>query len=227
MSSLSYSNEHLAWQQRVNKEVGSFNFSVPQSRAPILPISMRFLQKMRKKHQSTSPNQKQPRPENLMKLPDLLKTVQNSSPYNKVVSRPSTQGSLVKSKKAEPTITKKKVVIDPIVEEEEERRPLQKEVGKIVHKAKNIKEVEIKPECNEDKDDGVKPEIEMENEEELDMVDDLPEANPSERSFKTTSSQLRYIQHLEEMLKDEKDKRNQLEKDVEVLKEVVGKIIHK
>ena len=225
MTSLYFTNEHLAWQQRVYKEVSTSNASAKHpSRSPVVPISLRKFKKIRRKlmSESRAPKTHEAKPS---ALPRLVKAL--NAPSEQVVSRPATQGSLVKARfgKNKPSSHKPVSEVDP-VEEVVETRPLPQEAVRTTAKPRPAKAVPvaIQEEPVEEAPHQEEEELEAKETEEADEVHPLPSAAPSEISFRTTSSQKRYIVELESRLQEETEKRLELEAKFEALRaELLGK----
>lgn len=154
------------------------------------------------------------------------KTINTLPQVSGVVSRPSTSGSLVSyNRRYQPVEEARK----PEVVEEPARsiRPLKEEV-----------KVSVRPKRENEKkdDDKVQGELQdllvidhenkdgdgdsMVDDEEKDKVDDLEnlpndEDRKTEMSFKTTSSQRRYIEELENLLKEERIRRIEAEEKLD------------
>lgn len=157
------------------------------------------------------------------------KTINSLPQVSGIVSRPSTSGSLTSyARKFNPIEENKR--LEPIEEVKKSSRPL-KEETKIAVKGKkdeNLIRQELKGKDNEKGEEGLQDLLvidhdkegaedgdEMEGEEN-DVVDELKESEneedrKTEVSFKTTSSQRRYIEELEMLLKQERIKRIEAE----------------
>ena len=154
------------------------------------------------------------------------KTINSLPQVTGVVSRPSTSGSLVSyTRRYQPAEEARK----PEVAEEAARpvRPLKEEVRVSVRpKRDNEKRDEDKAQgelqdllvIDHEKKDGDGDS--MVDDEENDRVDDLEnhpvdEERKTEASFKTTSSQRRYIEELENLLKEERIRRIEAEEKLD------------
>ncbi|CAG9316556.1 unnamed protein product [Blepharisma stoltei] len=231
-----YQDEHLAWQQRVQKEITAANrFMQTKDRFSETQRSLKTERssKHSSHHHSLSP-QKQynpPKQANNLGTVNVYAEVRgkyarmpipNPNPTkSSVISRPTTQGSLVKYSKRSHG---RALSLPPQEEQEaENKRPLAKEenspkrnlvsrgsaTSKISKKAVKVPTVEKS--TNEKQDVLIIGENEEKQAEEV--ITEENEENEQEQdaeteySFKTTSSQKKYIEELEKLLKEERVKR--------------------
>ena len=219
MSSLIYSGELLAWKQRISKEStnGMYRHYPQQLRGGIL--NNKRPRRHRTRH-SLSPISDAGSPLRAVnpyaevrgkyvacaKLPE----------YNKVISRPSTQGSLVKEQPRSYPKANVKAVPEVKTVGVPKMRPMAQEEGPRRLPPPKPELPQVKEEMEENPEEV----FDEEDQEELeDEVEELPEDIVSQYSFKTTSSKLKYIEELEELLRTERAKRIKLEAEIHKLKQ--------
>mmetsp|Transcript_1052 Transcript_1052/g.1062 ORF Transcript_1052/g.1062 Transcript_1052/m.1062 type:complete len:162 (+) Transcript_1052:191-676(+) len=154
----------------------------------------------------------------------------NPSPKFGTISRPTTSGSLIKYNRK--SHERHSSLPDRIIEEDEEKsRPLVEEVS--YPKRKSTTRDNQSPRSPK-KNEGILPLIEkkeklppliedikkeiIENSEKInEEIDNEDEDTASEISFKTTSSQKKYIEELEQLLREERMLRIKLEEELKSL----------
>lgn len=157
------------------------------------------------------------------------KTINSLPQVSGLVSRPSTSGSLT-SYTRRFNVPEEVKRPDPVEEVQKPSRPLKEEIKvsvkgkkdelKSKENEKNDGELQDLLIINHDKEDGEdKEELEQEENDVVDELEkrDLEEDRKTEVSFKTTSSQRRYIEELEMMLKQERIKRIDAEEKLQRL----------
>jgi len=234
MASLCYNDEHLAWKQRLDREM----FAASNFYQTFQSVKAPSYYRTRSQGRNVTPRKAESSPsKRATYLPELNTSnvfaevrgkycrapILNSSPgKNGITVRPTTQGSLVSKRSHK----RNSSTNDAGAQELPSRRSMPQEVSikrpkprKIEKKELQVKEPELKE--HEPKEPEPKELEEIPNEaQELDNNDFQEDDQITVQSFKTTSSQRRYIEELENLLRQERMKRLTAEKK---LKEISSK----